>query len=384
MKSFRVLIAAAASFAVANTSSAAEFNYEGFTLSPYVRIVGGISYVDNSYKAGEAGSKFEVASNQWGTSYIGSSLSVALAEGFRGVANLESGFGTLNGATNEKDVFFNRQANVGVHHDVYGQLTFGTHLSLSQDIVDMDPMSFQAIGVNTLVNGVNDTFSENSIVYRSPNIYGFDLALLKKFGGEVSDSNRSSGEAVSLRYAYNNFSVHAIHQEKADQFGRYTGGKFYGLGTQGQWLYTKTSLLAASYRLGSAKLFAGHQIVKSPDSGHGLSYTFDDEASMSWVGVNYDITSKLTMVAAYYQSSHDYSSKESHLYAVGANYYINDKFTFYGTFGHINNNTISSSLAGDVGVNNHALFYDEVACENTGDCNGAGQTGIYTGVVLKL
>lgn len=384
MKTIYSLVAAAVSFGLASTANAAEFTYEGITFNPYARVVGGISYANHGYKAGETGSIFEVASNQWGTSYIGLGVAMPLAEGFSGIANLESGFGTINGETNVDNVFFNRQANVGVNHTKFGQITFGTHLALSQDIVDMDPMAFQSMGINTLVNGTNDTFAENSVIYRSAQFYGFELALMKRFGGEVSDSKRSSGTGVSLHYQYQNLAVRAIYQEQADEFGRHTGGEFYGLGTQGHWHYVKTKVVAASYQLNDAKLFAGYQHVEAPDAGHLLSYTFDDEAKMLWTGLNYAINSKLTANAAFYRVTQAYSDKTSNLYTLGLNYAFNDKFTFYTTVGHIGNNKVDAALSNNVGVNNHALSYDEVACSNTADCNGANQTGIYAGVVLKL
>lgn len=384
MKTIYTLIAAAVSCTLAPSVQAAEFNYEGITFSPYARVVGGISYVNHGYEAGESGGKLEVASNQWGTSYIGMGMSLAVSDELKGIANIESGFGTLNGETNVEDVLFNRQANVGIGHISYGQLTFGTHLALTQDILDMDPMSFQSMGLNTLVNGVNDTFAENSVIYRSPTLYGFELALMKKFGGEVTDSGRHSGSAASLSYQYDHFKVRAIYQETADEFGRYTGGEYYGLGTQGQWLYAKTEVIAASYQLADAKLTAGYQHVEAPDAGHLLSYTFDTNAKMAWAGVNYAVSPKLIANAAYYRVTQDFSEKTSNLYTLGINYLFNDKFTFYATIGHIGNNTIDPSLVSDVGANNHALSYAEVACDDTTNCDGVSQSGVYTGVVLAF
>ncbi|QSX32967.1 porin [Shewanella avicenniae] len=384
MKTFYTLIAAAVTCSLAQTAAAVEFSYEGITFSPYARVVGGISYVNNGYEAGESGSKFEVASNQWGTSYIGSAVTVDIDEDFKAIANIETGFGTLNGETNNEDSLFNRQANVGVWHKDFGQLSFGTHLALSQDIIDMDPMSFQSMGINTLVNGVNDVFAENSVIYRSPTLYGFELGLMKKFGGEVSDSDRHSGSAASLSYEYEDFKIRAIYQEMTDEFGRYTGGEYYGLGTQGQWLYAKSSTVAASYQLNNAKLMAGYQQVKAPDAGHLLSYVFDDKAEMMWAGVNYAFSKKLVGNAGYYHLNQSFSDKTSNLYTVGVNYLVNNHITFYATVGYVDNNEVDATLVSDVGANNHALSYTEVACNSSGNCNGVSQSGIYTGVVLKL
>ncbi len=384
MKTLHTLLAASVTLAISASAVATELTVNDVTFSPYARVVGGISYINHGYDAGETGSLTEVASNQWGTSYFGAKLSVKLDDHFTGIANVESGFGTLNGETNVEDTLFNRQANVGIAHDQYGQLTFGTHLMLSQDIIDMDPMRFQSIGINTLVNGINDTFAENSVVYRSANYAGFEFAAMQKFGGEVSDSERAKAQAVSLHYQNGGLAVRAIWQASTDEFGRYTGGEYYGLGTQTQWLYAKTAIVAASYQLADTKISAGFEQIKADDAGYLLSYTFDDAADMGWVGVNYQINDKLVANAAFYRITMSYSGKQSNLYALGLNYEFNQHFTFYSTLGYIGNNAISSTFTSDVGVNNHSLDYNEVACEDTADCNGASQLGGYFGVVLSL
>lgn len=384
MKLVKSAIACALVLSGVSAANAEDFSMDKVTFSPYARVVGGLNYVDNSFKAGISGNKVEVASNQWGTSYIGSSVTIDLGNDFDAFTNLEIGFGTLNGQTNKENTLFNRQANLGVKHQEYGQLSVGTHLMPSQDILDMDPMQFQSIGINTLVNGVNDLTAENSIMYRSPELYGVSFAYLHKFGGEVADSERSSASSFSLAYRNGGFKVRGIYQESADEFGHYTGGDFYGLGTQGQWINAKTHIIAASYETGPAKFTAGYQHVEAPDAGYLLSYTFDDEADMVWIGTNYAISKKLTANIAAYQLEQDYSGKKSSLYTVGLNYEVNKYFTLYSTLGYIHNNEVDEAFASDVGVNNHALSYDEVACEDVANCNGASQLGGYTGIVIKL
>ena len=380
----KTLLACTITLAVAHSAQAIEFNVADVTFNPYARLVGGIDYVNHSFKAGVAGSKVEVAGNQWGTSYYGLGMSVPLIEQWVGIGRLESGFGTDTGAINEEDVLFNREANVGVKHPTFGQLTAGTHLVIAQDMVEMDPMAFQSIGLNTLVNGANDGTADNSVLYRSAEFYGLSAAYMHQFGGEVGAPKRSSGDGVTLAYRLGNAELRALYQARTDNFSRYTGGAFYGLGTQGQWLYVKNTALAGSYDLGPAKLFAGYQRIEAPDAGHGLSYTFDDEAKMGWVGVNYQITDKLSAIGAAYQVKQTYSDKQSTLYAAGVNYEVNKYFTFYSTLGYINNNKVAARLVSNVGNSNHALSYDEVSCENTSSCNGASQLGGYTGVVFKI
>lgn len=383
MKLSKTFIACAIAF-VASHSQAVEFKVADATFTPYARLVGGIDYINHGYKAGVSGSRIEVASNQWGTSYFGMGLSVPVMPHLSAIGQLESGFGTGTGATNDENVLFNRQANVGVKHDQFGQLTAGTHLIIAQDIGDMDPMGFQSIGLNTLVNGANDGAAQNSVLYRSAEYYGLSVGYMHEFGGEVGAPKRSSGDGASLAYQYQGAKIRAIYQTRADNYGRYSGGAFYGLGSQGQWTYVKNLVLAASYDFGRAKVFAGYDRVEAPDSGYGLSYTFDDKATMNWVGINYRLTDKLTALGGAYQVKLPYSDKKSTLYAAGVNYAANQYFTVYSTIGYVKNNQIASGLVSSVGNNNHALSYDEVSCQNASDCNGASQLGGYTGVVFKI
>ena len=121
MKLVKSAIACALVLSGTSAANAEDFSMDKVTFSPYARVVGGLNYVDNSFKAGISGNKVEVASNQWGTSYIGSSVNIDLGNDFDAFTNLEIGFGTLNGQTNKEDTLFNRQANLGVKHQKYGQ-----------------------------------------------------------------------------------------------------------------------------------------------------------------------------------------------------------------------------------------------------------------------
>jgi hypothetical protein len=52
--------------------------------------------------------------------------------------------------------------------------------------------------------------------------------------------------------------------------------------------------------------------------------------------------------------------------------------------GYITNNEVTTAMASETGINNHALNYSDAACEDQSDCDGASQFGSYVGVVVKL
>lgn len=355
-----------------------------FTLTPYARLVTGVEAINNYYQSGLSSSKVETSANNWGSSYLGTSISIPFSQGWSGQGNLEMGFNTKDGSSNDENTLFNRQANVGVHSERFGTLSAGTHQVIAQDIIDMDPMGFQSYGLNTLTNGVNDGTADNSVLYRSPELYGASAGYMHMFGGEVGSPRKASGDGASLNYRLGDFQLRGVYLQRADDYGRYIGGETYGLGSQGQWSYVKSYAVGASYQLNTVKLMAGYEQVKAPDAGYGQSYTFDDKAKVVWGGVNYQLNDKLSLLAAYYQLDQDYSAKKSQLYVGGVNYDLNRYLTLYTTVGYISNNKIDSSLGAETGTSSHALSYNQLACSDTSNCDGSSQLGTYVGLVIKL
>ena len=353
-------------------------------ITPYARVVAGLEQVNNSFDAGVTGNRTQAEFNQWGISYFGMNAKVELTNGWSALANLESGFGTNTGELSTPDTLFDRASNAGLQHDNYGQLTIGTHLVMNQDIADIDPMTLQLYGINTLVNGANEGTAENSVLYRSPDWNGFSVGLMREFGAISGYSDRSSGTGISLAYHSNDLTIRAIHQSRKDEFGRHSGGKYYGMGSFSQWIYVKTYTLGAAYDFGDLKAYVGYEYVEAPESGFTIQGTTDDEASMAWLGVNYQLTEKTELLAAWYGNKMDYSQKESDLITLGVNYYWTPAVTVYATFGYVSNNEAPDELTNTVGNNSHALNYQEQACSAIDDCNGSSQTGAYFGITINL
>lgn len=367
-----------------NVQAHDEIKFGDFSVTPYARVVAGVDYTNNLISAGLQGDRWQAAANQWGTSYFGGQFKVNLTQGWQGLVNLESGFGTDNGTTNVPDTLFDRAANAGLTHAVYGTLTGGTHLALAQDISAMDPLGFQIYGLNSLTNGANDGSASDSVLYRSSEFAGVSVALMHQFGGVVGDTERSTGDAGELAFKHGGFGFKTIYQQRADKFGRYSGGEFYGLGTNSQWVNVKNWVTAASYDFGPAKLFAGYDSIKAPEAGYASTLNTDTEAKVYWTGVNYQVIDNMTLLAGYYHSKLDASGKTSNLYSAGVNYDWTKYVTLYGTVGYITNNEVSTTVASGAGINNHGLTYSDAACEKQSDCDGASQFGSYVGIVVKL
>ncbi|MGL4754463.1 MAG: porin [Aeromonadaceae bacterium] len=385
MKLSKVALSCAiASLFIVNANAYDEIKIGEFSIQPYARVVAGVDYTNNLISAGIQGDRWQTAANQWGTSYVGAKFKVNLTDGWQGLVNLESGFGTDNGTTNVPDTLFDRAANAGLAHATYGTLTAGTHLALAQDISAMDPLGFQIYGLNSLTNGANDGSATDSVLYRSAEFGGVSAALMHAFGGVVGDADRSTADAAELSFNHSGFGLKTIYQERADKLGRYSGGEFYGLGTNSQWVNVKNWVTAASYEFGPSKVFAGYDSIKAPEAGYASTMNMDTEAKVYWTGVNYQVIDNMTLLAGYYHSKLDDSGKTSNLYSAGVNYDWTKYVTLYGTVGYITNNEVTTAVASGTGVNNHALNYSDAACEDQSNCDGASQFGSYVGIVVKL
>lgn len=353
-------------------------------ITPYARVVAGLDYTSNIMNSGLQGSRVQVASNQWGTSWWGMTLKTPLTDGWSGVAHLESGFGTNDGQSNNNGTLFNRRSNVGVSNEQFGELTVGNHMWIANDAFYVDPMAHQWIGLNTLVGGRNWGIGPNTLQYTSPVLAGLQASYMHMAGGAIDDTKRGSGDGISLSYTQGGLNVRLIADQLADQYGRYTGGTVYGLGSQGEWKFSKEVLLGGTYQLGKAKLFAGYNRVTAPQAGYATTAKWDDKAEQTWLGINYRVTEKLTALGAVYHLKEDVSGKKSNLFAAGLNYDWNKYFSLYATVGSINNNSIGDAAVSMNGSNNHALYYWNMACDSGSNCNGASSYGGYAGFVLKF
>lgn len=379
------LVLAAAIAAILPSAFAADtYTFGTVEITPYARVVAGVDYTSNIMSTGMQGDRIQVASNQWGTSFWGVAVRVPLTDGWSGVAHLESGFGSDTGRADDDGTLFNRRSNVGISHPRFGTLTAGNHMWIANDAIYVDPMAHQWIGLNSLVGGRNWGLGPKTVQYTTPMFAGFQASYMHMAGGAIDESRRGSGDGVSVSYNNGPLNVRLIADKLADPYGRYTGATVYGLGSQGEWRYSKEVLLGATYDIGKAKLFAGYNKVTAPDAGYGTIAKWDDKAEQTWLGVNYRMNEQLTLLGAAYHLKQEVSGKKSTLFAAGANYDWNKYFSLYATVGSINNNAIGTSAVSMNGANNRALYYWNMACSGHEDCNGADSYGAYAGFVLKF
>lgn len=319
MKKTQILLAPAAmTLLLASAAASAQTD-----TTVYGRIVAGVDFSTNASSDGvTSGNRWSGASNQWGTSIFGIKGDEDLGGGLKAVFDLETGFGATTGVTNSS-ALFGRYAFVGLSSNTAGTIKFGEFLAIDNDVWFLDPMGQQWLSTATLVKGRSWNIADNAVQYESPNIGGFTANAQYSFGGVAGSTKPSSGGGVSLAYIKGPIELRAIYDYDYD-----SSGQFSTIFTD-----SKELILGGTATLGDAKIFAAYQHLSAPDALVGAP----DKATHYWVGINYQATVPLQLLAAAYHINEDNGASSGGLYTIGANYSLSKRTLLYVTLGTVEN-----------------------------------------------
>ena len=146
-----------------------------------------------------------------------------LGNGLKAVFDVESGFNVNNGGLfADTSALFYRQAWVGLTDDKYGSLAFGRQYQPTFWIVYptdpfrgnelLSPLSAGVLAVdrNTLATQNVTGRTSNSILYKSPNVGGFQLYALYGFSATVTQPvPQTSGNVLDLGLSYSGYGLYA-------------------------------------------------------------------------------------------------------------------------------------------------------------------------------
>jgi predicted porin len=289
----------------------------------YGRIVAGVDYNTHVSTNGvTSGSRWDAASNQWGTNLIGIKGAEDLGGGSKAIFDLESGFSSNTGATNNA-ALFNRFAYVGLSSSTAGTVKLGNILSISNDVWYIDPMGQQAMGSAALDKGRNWLNAPNSVQYESPDMGGFTAIAQYSFD-ETAGSNSANGKrAVSLAYVQPAYEIRAMYDVARDATGKFSD--IYNT--------SKELILGGTATFGNAKLFAAYQSLSAPDAAAGTP----SKAKHYWVGINYQLTTALQLLSAVYHITPNNGASSANLYAIGTIYNLSKRTFLYATIGSVQN-----------------------------------------------
>ncbi|WER50777.1 porin [Cupriavidus sp. WKF15] len=253
-----------------------------------------VEYVNNhGGVAGASGSVFRVgsggfASNRWGIRGIED------LGGLSGVFTIESGFNVDTGTQFNASRLYDRQTFVGLKSSRLGQLTFGRqYTAFFRGLANYSPSAYAPMYEPiTLMTGLNFR-SDNTVSYEGQ--FGALTARANwTFGngvfgsGETPGSIRANaGYGAALDYSGGDFGVTVAYDQynpTASTLGDPGIGKF------------RKAAIAAGYNLGQIRIFGGYRWGKNDYSNGATAYRDD----FLWAGVNYQATSALNFMLAYY------------------------------------------------------------------------------------
>lgn len=295
----------------------------------YGRVVAGVDYVNHvATPTGQTNDLFRFGSNQWGISMWGLKGDEDLGGGLHAVFNLENMFTSGTGVS---DGLFNRYAVAGLSKDGWGTLLLGRAMSLTDgEGWAIDPTSMQAMGLETLVYGRNWGPRSNAITFNSAKFGGFDFRLQSGLSNEAGNFRGNRQLSGSASYSNGTLDVHAVYEEIRD-----ANGKFSGLYTA-----SREYMIGGSYKIGPVKLTAGYSLIASSGEDTVADATNPTAATrnqMEWVGVNYQISAPLQLIAAVYHANVNNGGGSGTLGVVAANYYLSKRTMLYGTVGSMFN-----------------------------------------------
>jgi general bacterial porin, GBP family len=146
-----------------------------------------------------------------------------LGNGLKAVFDVETGYNINNGALfADTSALFYRQAWVGLNNDKYGSLTFGRQYQPTFWAVYptdpfrgnevLSPLSAAVLAVdrNTLATQYVTGRTSNSVLYKSPNVAGFQLYAMYAFAATITQPvPETSGNTLDLAATYSGYGLYA-------------------------------------------------------------------------------------------------------------------------------------------------------------------------------
>ena len=271
--------------------------------------------------------------------------------GFKGVEDLGGGMkarfgleGTLLNDTGAAGVgtgnpsvtsLFDREATVGLTGN-FGSIDFGRQNILGVLSVGMaDPMglAFAATSPNVLFSAMNNSAvygaygangsgtalrQNNSVRYVSPSWGGFGFGLMRAFGEQGGDSQRSSYQGVSAFYNAGPLNVAGAYARMKNS--------------------TNTDLLT-SHAIG-VKYTMPRAVLKATYSENELDST-NRKIAVFGAGVDVPVAPNITLTGAFYNTKRSgVLSDDSQQYIAIARYALSKRSTAYVSYGHAATDTV--------------------------------------------
>lgn len=275
-----------------------------------------------------------------------------LGGGYQAIFTLENGFNSNNGSLGQGGLLFGRSAFVGFTGP-QGTLTFGRQYSPEFWAFTYNDAFLGGLAggtsnfYRTLPNGsqknvmnayLNTARTNNSVVYKSPNLYGFTVTAMYAFGGVAG--SLTNGQTVSgwLNYASGPFA--------------FNGGYLRAVTADGSGDLIAWSV-GGTYTIGKAQIVLAYNKDTDTTANTPVKGGPKVQFSLLNLGLRYQITPALMALAqvVHVVNTSDGlpASQNAYIEAVGLQYSLSKRTALLASYGQVQNKNGSAySLGGAI------------------------------------
>lgn len=281
-----------------------------------------------------SGSKFSLSGGGQGSSIFGMTGSEDLGAGLQAFFQIEGSFSSASGAST-LSAEFGRVSRVGLRSAQYGTLSMGLQYTpmYSQALLPGDAFDQFLIGyVGELFSAYART--ANSVLYVSPDYYGFTASAMYAFGGVAGDFAASRSYSGSLSYKHGPFRLNASYYSANDATGK---------------VNSRATLLSGNYNFGLLSVFSETQFIRSDLNGiPGITKTGTNANAYS-LGVRIPVSvHQIIAQISYLTDERHIARDDGHALFISAGFYYNLSKTtnLYASVGRVfNKGTTQYSIA---------------------------------------
>jgi general bacterial porin, GBP family len=291
-----------------------------------------------------------------------------LGNGLKAIFDVENGFNINNGSffAVNNDMFY-RQSWVGLSNDKYGSLTFGRQYQPTFWIVYptdpfrgneiLSPLSAGVLAVDTKTLATQSVTgrTSNSILYKSPNLGGFQFYGMYGFAASqtlaASGVTQNAGNTLDLALSYSGYGLYAAlayqYQHSGTEAGITTPAPYVrllGSTFTMNLVDTEHYTAALGYRIGIVNLQFNYGYNKPHDAAaHSLAAAFDAANSNSLIeaGATIQATSadvvEIAGIARDVRGAHDNTEGVE----LGLDHNLSKRTTLYARAGYMKNNGVA-------------------------------------------
>jgi predicted porin len=327
-----------------------------------------------SERGGAAGNVTKVSSGTASASRIGFKGTEDLGGGLSAIFKLEAGVKVDDGALdNGNSRLFNRESYVGLSSKTAGTVTLGRqytpYYEVLRDVADPFALGYAGTAKNLFPvgsaglgaaapsgNAGGGTRTDNAVVYRTPNQFGFVGTVSYSVGEVAGDAAAQRQLGASVVYGNGPLNVALVYNNRNNKTALL---KNQEIGHNG--------MIAANYDFKIVKAYAAFSQDKglnsAPLNNTGAPYGFTGVASKDSTDALIGLTAPVgdtagTVMASYIRKDDKEANRDANQWALGYSYALSKRTSTYVSYAKIKNKNGASYTVGgnsEVGTGDKAF-----------------------------